>query len=162
MSDDSPAPTAAASTAKGIAEDAKEKSPQMIIATAIALLSDFITTGDQAKELKIAAPVIALIVVVVVTRLTDLSIFLFKHFTTSKPEAEIPLDVRLKKYIKQAVRERFWMRKSNPEYAEQTVHIRGLRKRLRRYQLGKLDVTVTGSKRNEPPASKATAEDEAT
>lgn len=126
---------------KSIAEDFKEKSPQVVIATTIALLSELLGNATHAKVLKICAPVLALVIVLLVTKLTELGIFLFK-FYNAKPSESEQLDVRLKTYIKESERKLFWMRKSNSDYPELLEHTRLLRKRLRSYELGRLKLNV--------------------
>jgi hypothetical protein len=140
---------------KSTAEDFKEKSPQAIIALTIVLLADLMEDKEWARILKILAPLIALAVVLSITKLTELGIFLFKHFTDKSPKAEKPLDVRLKVYIRENERKLFWMRKSNPDYIELVEHTKLLRKRLRSYELGRLRINVTTPNAASAPAADA-------
>lgn len=153
-------PDESAATTKSAAEDLKEKSPQVVIATTIALLSELLTNDTQAKVLKITAPAIALVIVLSISKLTELGVFLFNYFTTKKPEqpeSETPLDVLLKRFIREGEKELRWMRKSNPDYPGLVKHIKLLKQRLRAYQLGKLDISISAESVGPTPPPPAAA-----
>jgi DNA-binding transcriptional ArsR family regulator len=140
MSDESSTPT---KTAK---EEIKEQSPQVIVATAIAGISQMLDNKEHGKILAILAPVISLAIVWLVRLLSKLGAFLFNRLVEESESTQSgidkPLDVLLKGYIKENKREARWLLPFSAERKQLNEARTQLRRRLHDYQMGKLIVSV--------------------
>jgi hypothetical protein len=132
--------------AKSTKEEIKEQSPQVILATALAGISQLLPDKQQAKILAVLAPVISLVFIALFKYGVSGIAALFHHFTeetdTEVSSTDAPLDVLLKRYIRENKREARWMMPFSKERQELGEARAQLRRRLHAYQMGELPVSV--------------------